>query len=79
MSKIKTGCAKMPLSSPDPGGNYGYYITFNFEVDLDNPTNSFKISDIEFSGPGSFGDYSEGDDYPTEDMRVHVLNLFRAN
>jgi hypothetical protein len=66
-----SGNATLPLPS-DPGGNYGYSLTYNYAYDEDNMAESIEFSDIEFSGPGTWEDFSEGEDYPYGEMATVV-------
>lgn len=63
----------MNLSKPVAGGNFGYFLTFNFEYQEENPEDTIEYSNIKFSGPGSWDDYSEGDDYPYSQMLREAL------
>ena len=74
MINIISGIATLPLAKPDEGGNVGYSLTFNFKYQEDNPGDTIEYSNIEFSGPGSWDDYSEGDDYPYSQMLAAALN-----
>ena len=74
MGKIISGSTTMSLAKPDAGGNMGYSLSFNFKYQEDNPEDTIEYSNIEFSGPGTWDDYSEGDDYPNSLMIVAVLS-----
>ena len=74
MGKIISGSTTMSLAKPDAGGNMGYSLNFNFKYQEDNPEDTIEYSNIEFSGPGTWDDYSEGDDYPNSLMIVAVLS-----
>ena len=73
MSKI-AGKTTLALTKPDASGNVGYSLSFNFEYDENNPEETIEYSNIEFSGPGNWDDYSEGDDYPYSQMLVMALS-----
>ena len=73
MNRIITGSTTLPLARPDAGGNMGYSLTFNFKYHEDNPRDTIEYSNIEFSGPGSWDDYSEGDVYPYSQMLELVI------
>jgi hypothetical protein len=62
-----SGSATLPLSG-DPGGNYGYSLAYNYAYDEDNMAESIEFSDTEFSGPGTWEDFGEGEDYPYGEM-----------
>ena len=74
MGKIISGSTTMSLAKPDAGGNMGYSLNFNFKYQEDNPEDTIEYSNIEFSGPGTWDDYSEGDDYPNSLMIIAVLS-----
>ena len=74
MGKIISGSTTMSLAKPDAGGNMGYSLSFNFKYQEDNPEDTIEYSNIEFSGPGTWDDYSEGDDYPNSLMIIAVLS-----
>ena len=74
MGEVITGGITLPLGKPDEGGNMGYSLTFNFKYQEDNPRDTIEYSNIEFSGPGSWDDYSEGDGYPYSQMLAAALN-----
>ena len=74
MTNIITGSTTMPLAKPDAGGNVGYSLTFNFKYQEDNPGDTIGYSNIEFSGPRSWDDYSEGDNYPYDQMFKIIMN-----
>ena len=74
MGKIISGSTTMSLAKPDAGGNMGYSLSFNFKYQEDNPEDTIEYSNIEFSGPRTWDDYSEGDDYPNSLMIVAVLS-----
>ena len=74
MEKIISGSRKMSLAKPDAGGNMGYSLNFNFKYQEDNPGDSIEYSNIVFSGPGSWDDFSEGDEYPYAQMLKAVMN-----
>ena len=72
MAGVKKGKTVLYLKA-DPSGNVGYSLTFDYKYDKDGPGSTIEYSDIEFSGPGSWDDYSEGDDYPYSQMLAVVL------
>ena len=72
-----SGTTTLPLPS-DPGGNYGYSLTYNYAYDEDNMAETIEFSDIEFSGPGTWEDFSEGEDYPYGQMANVVRDGFIA-
>lgn len=72
MTNIVSGKVHLALGS-DPGGNYGYHLNYAYSCDKDDPAETIEYSDIEFSGPGSFDDFSEGGDYPYNEMLIAVL------
>lgn len=69
MANNKTGRTILYLGKPDEAGNVGYSLEFEYSYSEDDPEGSIKYSNIKFSGPGSWSDYSEGADYPFEEMR----------
>ena len=74
MINIITGSTTMSLAMPDAGGNVGYSLSFNYKYQEDNPEETIEYFDIKFSGPGSWDDSSEGDDYPYSQMLVAALS-----
>jgi len=62
-----SGSARLSLPA-DAGGNVGYSLTYDYEHDQDNMVETIKFSNIEFSGPGTWDDFSEGEDYPYDQM-----------
>ena len=74
MKKIISGSTTMSLAKADAGGNMGYFLSFYFKYHDDNPGNTIEYSNIEFSGPGSWDDYSEGDVYPYSQMLEAALS-----
>ena len=74
MKNITSGTKSLPLVKPDAGGNMGYSLSFDFEYNDDNPGDTIEYSNIKFSGPGSWADYSEGDEYPYAQMYKAVMN-----
>jgi hypothetical protein len=72
-----SGNATLPLPS-DPGGNYGYSLAYNFAYDEDNMAESIEFTNIEFSGPGTWEDFSEGEEYPYREMANAVKDGFIA-
>jgi len=73
MANKVTGKVYLALSKSDAGGNMGYSLTYNYSCDKDDPQETIESSNVEFSGPGNWDDYSEGDDYPFNEMLVPVL------
>lgn len=73
MKKLITGSTTMSLAKPDAGGNMGYSLSFDFKYHDDNPEDTIEYSNVEFSGPGSWDDFSEGDEYPYDQMFEEVL------
>ena len=73
MVDIITGKAILSLSKPDASGNVGYSLTFDYKYQNDKPDETIEYSNIEFSGPGSWDDYSEGGSYPYSDMYIAAL------
>ncbi len=74
MKNLVTGKTQLFLAEPDQGGNVGYSITFKYSFDQDDILESFKYSDIEFSGPGTWDEYSCGEDYPIGEMMKQALS-----
>ena len=73
MKNISSGTLTLALAKPDAGGNYGYSLSFDYKYQEDNPVDTIEYSNIEFSGPGSWDDYSEGDVYPYSQMFTAVM------
>ena len=71
---IVSGSTTLCLSRGDAAGNMGYSISFDYNYQTDDPANTIEYTNIKFSGPGSWSDYSEGDDYPYKDMLLVVLS-----
>ena len=73
MEKIIQGRTTLLLSQPDPAGNIGYSLSFNYSyIEKDIP-GTFSYSELEFNGSGSWDDYSCGDDYPIDLMIQQAL------
>ena len=73
MANIITGSKRMSLAKPDAGGNMGYFLEFEYAYSQDDPEKSMTYSNIKFSGPGKWEEYSEGDDYPYSQMFEEVF------
>ena len=73
MKNIKSGSTRLSLANPDAAGNYGYSLSFDYKYQDDKPEDTIEYSNIEFSGPGSWDDFSEGDDYPYPQMFTAVM------
>ena len=43
MNSLVTGTANLNLSKPDAGGNFGYFLTFNFKYQEDNHEGTIKM------------------------------------
>ena len=74
MTNVVKGNATLYLSQEDPSGNVGYSLKFKYSYEDENPVDSMTYSNIEFSGPGSWEDYSEGDVYPYSQMFEAALS-----
>ncbi|MBE9549445.1 MAG: hypothetical protein IMF09_08590 [Proteobacteria bacterium] len=76
MNRIISGHMTHPLPA-GPDGNLGYSLSFDYKFLEDNPTESMEYSNIEFSGPGSWEGFNQGDDsYPLNDMLILVQNNY---
>ncbi len=64
MEKIIQGRTTLILSQPDPAGNIGYSLSFNYSYNEEDMPGSFSYSELKFSGPGTWDDYSCGDATP---------------
>ena len=62
-----SGSANLPLPG-DPSGNFGYTLTYSYAYEEGHMAETIEFSDIEFSGPGTWEDFSEGDEYPYRQM-----------
>ena len=74
MENVITGSITISLSKSDASGNYGYFLSFDYKYQEGNTDDGIEYLNIEFSGPGSWDDYSEGDDYPYPQMLAAILN-----
>ena len=74
IEKQLSGRTTLSLSMPDASGNYGYSLTFNYMCGVGELSETIRFSKVEFSGPGSWVDYSEGEDYPYHEMERVVLD-----
>ena len=74
MTNNVSGKATLSLSKPDASGNVGYSLTYSYVYSSDSPEGTIEYANIEFSGPGNWDDYSEGDDYPFDQMLATVLS-----
>ncbi len=74
MNKIINGKTTLLLSAPDQAGNVGYSLVFSYNYNEEDILKSFSYSDLKFSGPGSWEDYSCGDDYPVDQMMQQALS-----
>ena len=74
MTNIISGSNILHLAEPDAGGNVGYSLSYDFKYQKENPSDSIEYSNIKFSGPGSWDDYSEGSDYPYSQMLELALS-----
>lgn len=74
MTNNVSGKTTLALSKPDASGNIGYSLTYSYTYSSDNPEETIEYSNIEFSGPGNWDEYSEGDDYPYGQMLVTALS-----
>ena len=73
MTNKVAGNVLLALSKSDAGGNMGYSLTYSYSCEKAKPEETVVYSNIEFSGPGLWDDFSEGDDYPYREMLVPVL------
>lgn len=73
MNKPVKSKTVLHLSKPDPAGNIGYSLSFNYSYYEEDISGSFSYSELEFSGPGSLDDYSCGDKYPIDLMIRQAL------
>ena len=74
MEKLIKGKTILYLAEPDPGGNIGYSLTYSYSYNDENILDTFSYFDLEFSGPGSWEEYSCGDEYPVEKMMKQALS-----
>jgi hypothetical protein len=63
-----SGQSTLYLARTDASGNHGYSLTFSYRYDEGELSETIEFSDILFSGPGTWEDFGEGDDYPYGDM-----------
>jgi len=68
MADSISGKANLAIARADSSGNVGYSLDFKYQYQAANPKGTIEYTEIEFSGPGSWEDFSEGDDYPYSDM-----------
>ena len=74
MKEKCTGNIVMTLSKPDAAGNMGYSISFDYSVAWSNGVNpDIKFSNVKFSRPGTWDEFSEGEDYPYGEMQTAVM------
>ena len=74
MNKVKSGSTRISLVNPDAAGNYGYSLSFDYKYQESDPEGTIEYTNIQFSGPGTWGEFSEGDDYPYPQMFTAVMN-----
>ena len=73
-----SGSAQLCLPS-DQGGNYGYSLTYDYVYHEDDMPEDIEFTNIEFSGPGTWDDFGEGEDYPYLDMANLVKHIVIAD
>ena len=74
MKSLVTGKATFNMNEPDASGNVGYSLSYDFKYQKENPMETIEYLNIKFSGPGSWRDYCERDDYPYNEMLTTVLS-----
>jgi len=74
MTNLIKGNATLYLAEEDASGNVGYSLAFEYEYEESQQSSTIKYINIEFSGPGSWDDYSEGDDFPYRKMFNLVMS-----
>jgi len=74
MSKIINGKTTLHLTESDPSGNFGYSLTYNYTFNPEDIIGSFSYTDLAFSGPGSWDEYSCGDEDPLDKMMQQALS-----
>ena len=74
MDTIITGGTTLQLAEPDPAGNRGYSLAYNYSYNQEDILGSFSYADINFSGPGTWEEYSCGDKYPIDKMMQQAIS-----
>ena len=74
MNQLINGSTTLYLDEPDQGGNVGYSLAYQYTYNPEDILGTFLCVEINFSGPGSWEEYSCGDEYPIEKMMQQALS-----